>query len=86
MKQFFPLSILLALTLASPAQASTWIADYNLSIEKDPNYALSYYDRGLIYENQKRLAEAEADFRMTLKLNPGYDRAIKELQNMGLAP
>ena len=62
------------------------LADYNLSIEKDSNYALSYYDRGLIYENQKRLAEAEADFRMTLKLNPGYDRAIKELQNMGLAP
>ncbi len=48
MKQFFPLSILLALTLASPAQASTWIADYTKAIAISPDDGTYLNNRGVV--------------------------------------
>jgi tetratricopeptide (TPR) repeat protein len=48
---------------------------YNLSIEKDPQYADAYYNRGVIYYFMKEYRRAISDFDKTIRLNPAYAMA-----------
>ena len=46
------------------------MADFNQSIEINPNYALAYADRGILQWALAHTAEAIADFQKCLTLNP----------------
>ena len=58
------------------------IADYDMSIKLDPNYATAYYNRG-----NSRLATGDkegavADYRQAAKLNPSLKQASEMLQKV----
>ncbi len=47
-----------------------------------PQYYQAYYNRGLCYESTNKLAEAEADYRSALKLDPDYTEAAISLNRV----
>ena len=48
------------------------LADYNKAIELDPDDAIVYNNRGLLYKAQKKEDLALADFNKAIELNPKY--------------
>ena len=54
----------------NPRNCERAIADYNRALERDPNYALAYYNRGYCYETLGDSEKAEADFARALELEP----------------
>jgi len=46
------------------------------------NYYEAVYNRGLCYERQSKLAEAEQEYRSALKMNPQYDAAAHGLSRV----
>jgi tetratricopeptide (TPR) repeat protein len=58
------------------------IADYDMAIKLDPNYATAYYNRG----NARRAAGdqdgAAADYREAARLNPHLKQATEMLQQV----
>lgn len=55
------------------------LADFNAAIEINPEYARTYYRRGLLYEKFEQLENAEKDFKKAIEINPKYDDAMIEL-------
>lgn len=55
------------------------IYDYTRAIELKPNYAGAYYNRGATYYYlQNKLIESKNDWEKAIKLNPSYERELKE--------
>jgi tetratricopeptide (TPR) repeat protein len=55
------------------------ISDYSKAIELRPNYTGAYYNRGAAYYYlQNKLVEARNDWEKVIKLNPSYERELKE--------
>jgi len=55
------------------------ISDYSKAIELRPNYTGAYYNRGTAYYYlQNKLIEAKKDWEKVIKLNPSYERELKE--------
>lgn len=55
--------------IAEP-NTSKAIIDYTQKIEINPNSALTYYNRGILYLNIKEYSKAIIDFDKTIELNP----------------
>ncbi len=51
------------------------LADFNRSIELEPDFAPSYYNRGSALMHLNRLDEAEADFTRAIELSPEFSTA-----------
>lgn len=59
------------------------IRNFNKAIELDPNYAIAFYNRGLVYgKNRGDYDSAIRDFKEAIKLAPNFAIAMA---NMGLA-
>jgi len=55
------------------------LADFNSSIEIDPEFARAYFRRGILYKKMELLENAAKDFKKAIELNPEYDDAMTEL-------
>ena len=55
------------------------LADFNSSIEIDPEFARAYYRRGILYKKIELLENAAKDFKKAIELDPQYDDAMTEL-------
>lgn len=55
------------------------LADFNSSIEIDPEFARAYYRRGILYKKLELLENAAKDFKKAIELDPKYDDAMTEL-------
>ena len=51
------------------------ITDYDIAIDKDPNYAEAYYLRGLTRKSLEQREESIVDFDDALRLNPEHTKA-----------
>ena len=54
------------------------IADYDIAIDKDPNYAEVYYLRGLARSSLKQQEESIVDFTSSIRLDPNRAEAYYE--------
>ena len=52
------------------------------AIEFNPNYAETYYNRGLVYDNKGEIDRAIVDYNRAIELNPSYAEAYS---NRGIA-
>ena len=69
------------------------LANYNKALALDPNYAMAYNRRGLVYLNQNDMEKALADYNKALELDPKLDKAYNnrgfvyllqnDLENLG---
>ena len=57
------------------------IADYTKAIELNQNFAESYYNRGLVYDDLKNYDAAIADYNQAIKLNPNDAKAYNNRGN-----
>jgi lipoprotein NlpI len=57
------------------------LADLNQAIENDPEYALAYFMRGMLYIDQGNQEQAEADLEKALQLNPELGKAVEKIYN-----
>ena len=55
------------------------LADFNSSIEIDPEFAKAYYRRGILYKKMELLENAARDFKKAIELDPKCDEAMTEL-------
>ena len=55
------------------------LADFNSSMEIDPEFARAYYRRGILYKKMELLENAAKDFKKAIELDPKYDDAMTEL-------
>ena len=55
------------------------LADFNSSIEIDPEFAKAYFRRGILYKKMELLENAARDFKKAIELNPKCDDAMTEL-------
>lgn len=55
------------------------LADFNSSIEIDPEFAKAYFRRGILYKKMELLENAAKDFKKAIELDPKYDDAMTEL-------
>jgi tetratricopeptide (TPR) repeat protein len=65
------------------------LADYDKSIELDPELGLAHYNRSLIYLQMNRTTAAIEDLRMVLEVTDDEDlrqQAMSLLQELGAAP
>ena len=51
------------------------IADYNIAVEKNPDYAEAYYERGLAKVRLEQYEDAIADYNIAVEKNPNYVEA-----------
>jgi tetratricopeptide (TPR) repeat protein len=58
------------------------IADYDIAIKLDPNYATAYYNRGNSRLGAGDKDGAVADYRQAAKLNPYLKQATEMLQKV----
>ena len=56
------------------------VADFTRALERDPNMATGYMNRGYVYNDMREGTKAAADFEKALKLRPDYGEA-----HLGLA-
>lgn len=76
-----------ALALATVSAGSVWadpgheitVADLTAQIAKTPEMPELYFQRAWNYREMGKTAESRADFEKTLKLNPGFLPASREL-------
>ncbi|MBW1685749.1 MAG: tetratricopeptide repeat protein [Deltaproteobacteria bacterium] len=61
----------LGIALQDAGRPSEAIAHYAAALERDPDWPLVYFQRGLAHVALKELAAAEQDFRAALRLTPG---------------
>jgi Flp pilus assembly protein TadD len=69
---------LLFLTINSSRQVGYWRDSHSLwnhVLQLDPDNYLAYYNRGVVNQDQYKLAEAIADYSSAAKLNPEYSEA-----------
>ena len=50
----------------------TAIADYTKAIEINPNYASTYYNRGILKKDLKDYSGAIADYTKAIELDPNF--------------
>lgn len=55
---------------------------FTKAIEINPNYVEAYFARGYTYSKLKDKESAKADYNMCLKIQPNYDAAVEELNNL----
>ena len=55
------------------------LADFNSSIEINPEFAKAYFRRGILYKKMELIEKAAKDFKKAIELNPKYDDAMIEL-------
>ncbi|MDH6098192.1 tetratricopeptide repeat protein, partial [Anabaenopsis sp. FSS-46] len=48
------------------------VADYTEAIKLNPNLALAYYNRGIVYRKQQKWDLAVADYNKAITLDPNY--------------
>ncbi len=60
------------LTHAAKKDFDRAIADFNKSVEIQPNYAKAYNNLGLAYAYKRQYGPAIANFTKAIKLNPNY--------------
>lgn len=58
------------------------LEQFTKAIEINPNYVEAYFARGYTYTKLKDKESAKADYNMCLKIQPNYDAAVQELNNM----
>ncbi|MCW8796534.1 MAG: tetratricopeptide repeat protein [Chlorobium sp.] len=51
------------------------LEDFTKAVEKDPEFAESYLNRGFVYGNRGELQEALADFNKAIEIDSGYVEA-----------
>ena len=51
------------------------IEDYNQAIKYKSNYAVPYYNRGIVRDDLKQYEEAIADYTQAIKYKPKYANA-----------
>lgn len=52
---------------------------FHLILEINPNYADAYYGLGVVYEQQKDLVKARAEWRKALRLDVNHQNALKKM-------
>ena len=62
------------------------IADFDETIKRNPNYAITYTNRGYAYEKKGDKDQAIADFRKALEINPSTQDAKDSLKRLGVTP
>ena len=55
------------------------LADFNSSIEIEPEFARAYFRRGILYKKMELLENAAKDFKKAIELDPKCDDAMTEL-------
>jgi tetratricopeptide (TPR) repeat protein len=58
------------------------VSDFSKAIEKNPDFAEAYNNRGLVYAKQRDFIQAIADYTKAIALNPSFSAAYN---NRGLA-
>jgi tetratricopeptide (TPR) repeat protein len=58
------------------------MADYDMAIKLDPNYAGAYYNRGNSRLEAGDKDGAVADYRQAVRLNPHHKQASEMLQQV----
>lgn len=58
------------------------LEQFTRAIEINPNYLEAYFARGYTYSKLKDKESAKADYNMCLKIQPNYDPAVEELNNL----
>jgi tetratricopeptide (TPR) repeat protein len=58
------------------------LEQFTKAIEVNPNYVEAYFARGYTYTKLKDKESAKADYNMCLKIQPNYDAATTELNNL----
>jgi len=58
------------------------LEQFTKAIEINPNYVEAYFARGYTYSKLKDKESAKADYNMCLKIQPNYDAAVEELNNL----
>lgn len=58
------------------------VAEFSKAIEINPNYVQAYFARGYAYSKLKDKESAKADYQMCLKIQPGYEAAVEELNSL----
>ena len=48
------------------------------SIKLNPNYALAFYNRGIVYYDKREFDRASQDLNQAIKLNPNYAGAFHD--------
>ena len=62
------------------------IADFNQAITIDPDLAYAYLARAIVYQTQGLNAQAIADTRAALRIDPSSSDARQELRDLGATP
>ena len=62
--------------IATRARATARLQDYVQSIKLNPNYALAYYNRGIVYYDKREFDRASQDLNNAIKLNPNYGGGV----------
>ncbi|HZJ40893.1 MAG TPA: tetratricopeptide repeat protein [Candidatus Saccharimonadales bacterium] len=58
------------------------IVAYRRALELSSEEPMVHNNIGVIYLNQGKLDEAEMEFKKELEINPGYDKAIANLDSL----
>jgi tetratricopeptide (TPR) repeat protein len=58
------------------------LEEFTKAIGVNPNYVEAYFARGYTYSKLKDKESAKADYAMCLKIEPNYDPAVEELNNL----
>lgn len=74
----------LGLALMRAHQPSAALAEFDRSLQLDPQNATGYLNRGVILEQAGRIGEAEQQYRLALKHKPDYAEAYYNLGRLQL--
>ena len=58
------------------------ITQYQLALEDNAYEPMAHNNIGLIYMERGNLEEAELEFKKELEINPGYDKALANLEGL----
>ena len=75
---------MLAITLALLFPQIAWsqnIAAYTEAIQRNPNDAIAFYNRGLAYAAMREFAKAIEDYTEAIRLNPNFTDAYNNRGN-----
>jgi tetratricopeptide (TPR) repeat protein len=63
-------------------ELGTALSDYDAALKLDPNFALAYNNRAVLYKKMGERARALADYEAALRLDPGNENAIDGRRTM----
>jgi serine/threonine protein kinase/tetratricopeptide (TPR) repeat protein len=70
----------LANALAMQNKDAEALAEYQIAIQLQPNYAMAHYSLAVFLEKQGKVPEAEAEYRQAVACKPDY---LEALENLG---